>query len=80
MPEGCPSDCVYIQVLLDTPPPVLGTLEIIPTSIDLELIAFALDFNTSLESEQDSKVFEEPPSIAMDEDLYLIQGSFITYG
>ncbi len=79
-PEGCPSDCVYIQVLLDTPPPVFITLEIIPTPLDLELIPFAHSLSLIEDVEQASKVFDDPPSIAQEEDLYLIQGSFIAYG
>jgi hypothetical protein len=79
-PEGCPSDCVYIQVLMDTPPPALSSLEIIPTPIDKVLIAMVVSVPVAQDVSSDSKAFTHPPSIAMNEDLYLCQGSYITYG
>ncbi len=79
-PKGCPSDCVYIQVLLDTPPPALSSIEIIPTPVDKMLIDLVVCVPVIQDHSNASKAYTDPPSIAMNEDLYLSQGSYITYG
>jgi len=78
--EGCPSDCVYIQVLLDTPPPALSSIDIIPTPIDKVLIALTACVYIEKDRSITSVAFTDPPSIALNEDLYLSQGSYLTYG
>ena len=79
-PEGCPSDCVYIQVLLDTPPPAISGLELVPTPVDVELIQFTIERSIEMDPMEFCIDFTSPPLIAIDEDLFLTQGSYITYG
>jgi len=78
--EGCPSDCVYIQVLLDTPPPAVASLNLAPTVLDVaQVLLLPITSNTETSKELCLNL-KSPPTLAIEDCLFLTQGSFITYG
>jgi len=79
--EGCPSDCVFIQILQQAAPLSLSEA---PTAltflIDKGLRAPSSDIALTDASVDTWTAYTGPPCIAQDEDLYLIQGAHLTYG
>lgn len=76
---GCPSDSVYIQVLQDSPP-VLAYLEIVPLPSDSEAKRTLLPSPSPAVIRVDEDRCDSPPPLSQEEDLYLVQGSYLTYG
>jgi hypothetical protein len=76
--QGCPSDCVFIQILQQAPQvSIAQNISVLP----LELTPYF-----SLISECETCIVQETqnwnsesPRIALSEDLYRIHGAFITY-
>lgn len=76
--KGCPSDCVFIQVLQQaqvSSAPAALTL----SPLELE-VPFILDFNAEHLVPAEKEWNEEPPSLALSDKLFLLHSASITYG
>lgn len=77
--EGCPSDCVFIQVLQDSPQTTTQS-DLIPQVLDIDLVHQEL-LNLRCEEQriEGHTDYDPPPLIAQEEDLYLYHSSYLTY-
>ena len=77
--EGCPSDCVFIQILQEAPQvSVLGELSVYPEELDTPILLSDKPEDTSAATLLSWHA--EPPNLAISERLFLHFSAFVTYG
>jgi hypothetical protein len=77
--EGCPSDCVFIQILQEAPQ-VSALAELNVSPVDLDNLIPLTDKTEDSSPATLLSWHEEPPNLASSEKLFLHFSAFVTYG